>query len=443
MGIYFGTDGYRGRANVTLPLAHALKIGQFLGKYYSKDGQHARILIGKDTRLSSGMYETALAAGASSTGAHVYLLGVCPTPSVSFLVNKEKFDCGIMVSASHNPYYDNGIKLINHEGKKMEEEVLDAIEDSFYEEFDCAVDDGIGLVENYEQGLVHYLDWLAEVNPLDLSDMKIAVDLANGSATATALACLKKMNAQLHVMNCEPNGININTQCGSTHPEALQEFMAENHYDVGFAFDGDADRLIAVDEDGNIINGDHTLLILGKYMKEMNELKDDVVVTTVMANLGLYKAFEKHGIQSVKTAVGDKYVFEEMEKNDYKVGGEQSGHIIFKDYMNTGDGLFTALQLLRVMKAKNQSLKELSSDLYIYPQLLVNMRVKDKQAVLDDADVNEMINKITEELGDNGRILVRPSGTEPLLRVMVEASSDELCEECVNRVVELVKMKEL
>lgn len=443
MGIYFGTDGYRGRANVTLPLAHALKIGQFLGKYYTTEKKHAKILIGKDTRLSSSMFENALAAGASSTGAHVYLLGVCPTPCVSYLVKQEDFDCGIMVSASHNPYYDNGIKLFNHEGKKMEAEIEEMIEKSFDEEIECVVDEKIGTITHYELGVDHYLDYLTQINPLDLTGMKIAVDLANGSATATAVRCLEKMNATLHVMNSKPDGININTKCGSTHPEQLMKFMAENHYDIGLAFDGDADRLIPVDEDGNLMNGDHMLLILGKYMKEIDDLKDHVVVTTVMANLGLYKAFERNGIQSIKTAVGDKYVFEVMDKEGYKVGGEQSGHIIFKDYMNTGDGLLTALRLLTVMKAKNQSLKQLASDLYIYPQLLVNIRVKDKQAVLNNSEVNELIQKISEELGNDGRILVRPSGTEPLLRVMAEASSHELCEECVYRVVDLVKMKEL
>lgn len=442
MGKYFGTDGYRGKANDTLRLGLAIKIGRYLGYYYGKD-RHARILIGKDTRQSSSMYEMALAAGASASGATVYLLGVCPTPSVSYLIKKENFDCGIMVSASHNPFYDNGIKLFNGEGKKMEPEIEKAIEDYFEtdEELPYATDEKIGKVLNFEDGLQLYISWLKEKNPLNLNGFKIALDLANGSATTTAQECLSELGATLEVIHSEPNGVNINANCGSTHPEELQKLMREGHYDVGFAFDGDADRLIAVDEKGNLINGDHILHICGKNMKKNGKLKDNVVVTTVMANLGLYKSFEKHGIDTVKTAVGDKYVFESMEANDYKVGGEQSGHIIFKDYENTGDGLFTALQLLAVMLDEKATLSELSEDLFIYPQLLVNMPVKDKETVLHDDEVNALIKKISEELGNEGRILVRPSGTEPLLRVMVEAKTDALCHDYVYRVIDFVKEK--
>ena len=444
MGKYFGTDGYRGKANETLHLNLAVKIGRYLGYYYGKN-RHAKILIGKDTRQSSSMYEMALAAGASASGATVYLLGVCPTPSVSYLIRKEGFDCGIMVSASHNPYYDNGIKLFNGEGKKMDPEVEEAIEAYFEtdEELPFAVEDKIGKVLNFEDGLQLYISWLRETNPLDLNGFKIALDLANGSATTTAQECLSEMGATLEVIHSEPNGMNINDHCGSTHPEELQQLMKEGHYDVGFAFDGDADRLIAVDEDGNLINGDYVLHICGKHMLAKGKLKDQAVVTTVMANMGLYKAFEKNGIYSVKTAVGDKYVFESMEANDYKIGGEQSGHIIFKDYENTGDGLFTALQLLAVMIDEKATLKELGSDLFIYPQLLVNLRVKDKEAVLHDPEVNQLIEEVTKELGDEGRILVRPSGTEPLLRVMVEAKTDELCHDYVYKVIDFVKEKGL
>ncbi len=442
MGKYFGTDGYRGKANDTLHLDLAMKIGRYLGYYYGKE-KHAKILIGKDTRLSSSMYECALAAGASASGATVYLLGVCPTPSVSFLINKENFDCGIMVSASHNPYYDNGIKLFNHEGKKMDPEVEAAIEAYFEsdEKLPFATDDKIGKVLNFEDGLQLYISWLKETCPLNLNGMNIALDLANGSATTTAVECLSELGANLEVIHSEPNGVNINDACGSTHPEELQNLMRSGKYDVGFAFDGDADRLIAVDEEGNLINGDYTLHILGKHMLKEKKLKDNVVVTTVLANLGLYKAFEKNQIHSIQTAVGDKYVFECMEANDYKVGGEQSGHIIFKDYENTGDGLFTALQLLAVMLDEKKSLKELGSDLFIYPQLLVNLRVKDKEAVLHNDEVNAVISQVADELGNNGRILVRPSGTEPLLRVMVEAESDELCHKYVYRVIDFVKEK--
>ena len=444
MGKYFGTDGYRGKANVTLKLENAIKIGRYLGYYYGKD-RHAKILIGKDTRQSSSMYEMALAAGASASGATVYLLGVCPTPSVSYLIRKENFDCGIMVSASHNPYYDNGIKLFNGEGKKMEPQVEQLIEEYFEsdEELPFATDDKIGQVLDFKDGLQLYISWLKEVNPLNLDGMKIALDLANGSATTTAQECLSQLGATLEVIHSEPNGININNKCGSTHPENLQEIMREGNYDVGFAFDGDADRLIAVDEEGNLINGDYILHICGKYMKKKGLLKDDTVVTTVMANLGLYKAFEENGIKTVKTNVGDKYVFESMVANDFKVGGEQSGHIIFKDYETTGDGLFTALRLLQVMIDEKKSLKQLGEDLFIYPQLLVNMTVKDKNAVLNDESVNAVIKEVEEELGNEGRILVRPSGTEPLLRVMVEAKSDELCHKYVYRVIDFVKEKGL
>ena len=444
MGKYFGTDGYRGKANVTLKLENAIKIGRYLGYYYGKD-RHAKILIGKDTRQSSSMYEMALAAGASASGATVYLLGVCPTPSVSYLIRKENFDCGIMVSASHNPYYDNGIKLFNGEGKKMEPQVEQLIEEYFEsdEELPFATDDKIGQVLDFKDGLQLYISWLKEVNPLNLDGMKIALDLANGSATTTAQECLSQLGATLEVIHSEPNGININNKCGSTHPENLQEIMREGNYDVGFAFDGDADRLIAVDEEGNLINGDYILHICGKYMKKKGLLKDDTVVTTVMANLGLYKAFEENGIKTVKTNVGDKYVFESMIANDFKVGGEQSGHIIFKDYETTGDGLFSALRLLQVMIDEKKSLKQLGEDLFIYPQLLVNMTVKDKNAVLNDESVNAVIKEVEEELGNEGRILVRPSGTEPLLRVMVEAKSDELCHKYVYRVIDFVKEKGL
>lgn len=444
MGKYFGTDGYRGKANVTLKMSNAIKIGRYLGYYYGKE-RHAKILIGKDTRQSSSMYEMALAAGASASGATVYLLGVCPTPSVSYLIRKENFDCGIMVSASHNPYYDNGIKLFNGKGEKMEPEVEKAIEEYFESDDDLpfAIDERIGKVLNFEDGLQLYISWLREVNPLHLDGMKIALDLANGSATTTAQECLSELGATLEVIHSEPNGTNINTDCGSTHPEALQKLMKEGNYDVGFAFDGDADRLIAVDEDGNLINGDYILHICGKYMKKKGLLKDDTVVTTVMANLGLYKCFEKGGINSVKTAVGDKYVYESMVANDYKIGGEQSGHIIFKDFETTGDGLFTALRLLDVMVNEKKSLKELGEDLFIYPQLLVNMHVEDKQAVLEDEEVNALIKEIEKELGDEGRILVRPSGTEPLLRVMVEAKTDEICHDYVYRVIDFVKEKGL
>ncbi len=444
MGKYFGTDGARGRVNENLTLHMAIRIGQYLGWYYGKE-RHAKIIIGKDTRLSSDMFEMGLAAGAVSTGANVYLLGVCPTPSVSYLIRKEHFDCGIMVSASHNPYYDNGIKLFNHEGCKMNPEVEDAIEQYIDEliEIPLAKDDAIGNVIEWSEGLEVYESWLKEIVNVDLTGMKIAVDLANGSATATAVETLSALGATVEAIHNSPNGININTNCGSTHPESLQEMMREGNYDVGFAFDGDADRLIAVDEDGNLFNGDYTLYVCGRYMKKKNTLNKNTVVTTVMANLGLYHALRDNVIDYEQTAVGDKYVFECMEKNDYRVGGEQSGHIIFLEHAVTGDGLLTALKLLQIMVDEKKSLKELGKDLFIYPQLLVNVKVQDKNKTMESAGLKEQIDQVSAELGDEGRILVRPSGTEPLVRVMVEAKTDELCHSYVYRIIDFIKENNL
>ena len=444
MGKYFGTDGARGRVNENLTLDMAIRIGQYLGWYYGKE-RHAKIIIGKDTRLSSDMFEMGLAAGATSTGATVYLLGVCPTPSVSYLIRKEHFDCGIMVSASHNPYHDNGIKLFNHEGCKMNPEVENAIED--YIDGKCTVplakDDAIGSVIEWDEGLEIYESWLKEIVNIDLSGMKIAVDLANGSATATAVETLSSLGATVEAIHNSPNGININTNCGSTHPQELQEMMREGNYDVGFAFDGDADRLIAVDEDGNLFNGDYTLYVCGRYMKKNNTLNKNTVVTTVMANLGLYHALRDNVIDYEQTAVGDKYVFECMQNNDYRIGGEQSGHIIFLEHAVTGDGLLTALKLLQIMVDEKKSLKELGKDLFIYPQLLVNVQVQDKNKTMKSAELKEQIDQVAAELGDEGRILVRPSGTEPLVRVMVEAKSDALCHDYVYRIVDYIKEHKL
>ena len=440
MGKYFGTDGVRGRANEGLTLEMSIKIGQYLGWYYGKE-KHARILIGKDTRLSGDMFELGLAAGATSMGAQVYLLGVCPTPAISYLVRKERFDCGIMVSASHNPYYDNGIKCFNHNGEKMEEDLLLEIE--AYMDGNCTIDlatgDHIGEYFNWEDGLEIYMSWLKEIVPVDLEGYHIAVDLANGSATSTVVETLDSLGATVEAINNSPNGININTKCGSTHPENLQRMMRENDFDLGLAFDGDADRLIAVDPDGNLVDGDYILYICSRYMKEKNTLNKNMCVTTVMANLGLYKALDANKIDYIKTDVGDKYVFEEMQKNDYYLGGEQSGHIIFYEHAVTGDGLLTALKLLEIMKNTGKSVKELSEGLFIYPQLLKNVKVNDKTRVLNDKALKEVVEDVAKELGDEGRILVRPSGTEPLIRVMVEAKTDDLCAQYVDRVVEFVE----
>lgn len=440
MGKYFGTDGVRGRANEKLTLDMSIKIGQYLGWYYSKS-KHAKILIGKDTRLSGDMFELGLAAGATSMGGQVYLLGVCPTPSISYLIQKERFDCGIMVSASHNPYYDNGIKIFNHRGEKMEEDLLLEIENYMDDNMvlPLATGDNIGEQIEWEDGLEIYISWLKETNPVDLTGMEIAVDLANGSATSTAVETLDALGATVEAINNSPNGININNKCGSTSPEGLQRIMIENKYDIGLAFDGDADRLIAVDSDGRLIDGDYILYMCSRYLKSINKLNKNMCMTTVMANLGLYKALDENKIDYIQTPVGDKYVFEEMQKHDYYVGGEQSGHIIFYEYEKTGDGLFTALQILTIMKATGQSLQELCEGLFIYPQLLKNVIVKDKQNALNDAALKAVIDEVAGELGEEGRILVRPSGTEPLIRIMVEAKTDELCQRYVGRVVDYMK----
>lgn len=445
MGKYFGTDGVRGRANDSLTLDMAIKIGKYVGAYFGGE-HHAKILIGKDTRLSGSMFEMGLAAGATSAGAQVYLLGVCPTPSISYLVQKEGFDCGVMISASHNPYYDNGIKLFSGEGKKMNEEVLLKVEEYMDDEgelIELAINDAIGSTIHWSEGLELYESYLKDCVKLDLSGMRIALDLANGSATSTAAQVMSELGATLEVFHNAPNGININTNCGSTHPEGIQEEVRNGNYHCGFAFDGDADRLIAIDEDGNQITGDHILYICGKDMHAENKLKDNKVVTTVMSNLGLYRAFDRADINYEQTAVGDRFVYECMEANNYSIGGEQSGHIIFHHHANTGDGLLSALKLLEVMKKTGKSLKELSEDLFIFPQLLINVPVKNKNDALNDKELLTLVEEVAKELGQDGRILVRPSGTEPLVRVMVEAKSDELCDLYVNRVVNFVKERGL
>lgn len=442
MGKYFGTDGARGKANETLTLEMAIKIGQFIGSYYSKE-RHARIVIGKDTRLSSDMFEAAIVAGATSTGADIYVVETCPTPCIAYLIRKEGFDCGVMISASHNPFHDNGIKLFNGLGKKMNPEVEAMIEDYIDGNItvETAKNEKIGKRINYREGLDSYKTWLKSIVNCDLTGMNIALDLANGSATSCAAETLRDLGANCTIIHSEPDGININTHCGSTHPEDLQELMKTGKYDAGFAFDGDADRLIAVNEKGELFDGDHILYVCGKYFSEQGKLSKNTIVTTVMANLGFYKAMEACNIHTEQTAVGDKYVFECMEKCDYSIGGEQSGHIIFREHANTGDGLLTALKLLEVMTHTKKSLKQLSEGLFIYPQLLVNEKVKDKNAALHDEELLAAVDQVSKKLGDEGRILVRPSGTEPLIRVMVEAKTDELCHKYVYEIIDFIKEK--
>ncbi|MDD6467548.1 MAG: phosphoglucosamine mutase [Erysipelotrichaceae bacterium] len=436
----FGTDGIRGKANQTLKVTVAYKIGCYLGYYFSQQGKD-KILIGKDTRRSSSMLESALAAGIVACGCDVYELGVCPTPSVAYLVRRDKFACGVMISASHNPYYDNGIKVFSSRGTKLEREVEEKIEAYINqdEELELCTGDAIGEIYSWSDGLDEYLNWLEDLVPLNLSQFRIAIDAANGSATTTAYRLLTRMGADCTLMNSEPNGLNINTQCGSTHPEGLVETMLKGKYDLGLAFDGDADRLIAVAPDGQLIDGDKIIYCCGKYLNERNELTSSTVVTTVMANLGLFKKLEEEHIECKVTQVGDKYVYECMNRENYDLGGEQSGHIIFKKCASTGDGLLTALKLLEVMSNTKKTINELTDDLFIYPQLLVNVKVHDKEKAMKDSKVVEACKRIEEELHGEGRILVRPSGTEPLVRVMVEAKTDGLCNKYVYEVVDIIE----
>lgn len=444
MGKYFGTDGIRGKANETLTVQTAFAVGSYLGYLFSKESK-GRILIGRDTRISSTMFESAITAGATAAGCDVYTLKVAPTPAIAYLVKSEGFDCGVMISASHNPYYDNGIKVFDKNGSKLSASIEDEIERYIDKEMsvDFVCDGKIGQAYDYSEGLDYYLNWMASLFDFDCQRKRVVIDCANGSAVATAEKMMNRLHCDVIAIHNVPDGININTECGSTHPAHLQKAVVESGADVGFAFDGDADRLIAVDEFGNLIDGDKILYACGLHLKKYQGLNKNSIVTTVMSNLGLYKALEKEDINFIQTQVGDKYVYEQMLLQDVKLGGEQSGHIIFKDHATTGDGLLTALKLLEVMADTGQSLASLTEPVAIYPQLLKNVRVNDKQAVMEDASLKEIIRKLEEELHGNGRILVRPSGTEPLVRVMVEAASEELCVRLVSQVVELINSKGL
>lgn len=451
MGKYFGTDGFRGEANCTLTAEHAQKIGRFLGWYYgqmkrwSGSAEPARVVIGKDTRRSSYMFEYALVAGLVASGADAYLLHVTTTPSVAHVVRTDSFDCGIMISASHNPYYDNGIKLINGSGEKMEESVIALVEDYLdgnlycfdrqWEELPLAKRERIGRTVDYVAGRNRYIGYLISLGLYSFKGMKVGLDCANGSSWNIAKSVFDALGAKTYVINADPDGYNINTDAGSTHIEGLQKFVLENALDVGFAYDGDADRCLCVDEKGQVVTGDHILYICGRHMKEQGKLLNNTVVTTVMSNFGLYKAFDELGIGYAKTAVGDKYVYEYMMKNGCRLGGEQSGHIIFSKYASTGDGLLTSLKVMEVMMAKKQPLSQLHEDLVIYPQVLTNVRVTDKRLAREDPAVTEAVEQVALALGDSGRILVRESGTEPVIRVMVEASDHDLCQKYVDQVV--------
>lgn len=444
---YFGTDGFRGEANVDLNVEHAYKIGRYLGWYYGKRlNKKAKVAIGKDTRRSSYMFEYALVSGLTASGADVSLLHVTTTPSVSFVVRTEDFDCGIMISASHNPYYDNGIKIINGNGYKMEAEVEEQIEqyiDGEVEELPLATKEEIGRTIDHSAGRNHYIGYLISTATRSFKDFRIGLDCSNGSASAIAKSVFDALGAKTYVINDEPNGFNINTNCGSTHIEVLQEFVKENKLDIGFAYDGDADRCIAVDNEGNVVDGDLILYVCGKYLKEKGALINDTVVTTIMSNMGLYKAFDKAGIRYEKTAVGDKYVFQNMMEHGHCLGGEQSGHIIFSKYGTTGDGIMTSIRIMEAVTEKKKDLATLVKEVKIYPQLLKNVRVKDKAQTRADEAVIKAIECVEAKLGDEGRVLVRESGTEPVIRVMVEASTDERCKECVEEIIKVIEERGL
>ncbi len=457
MGRYFGTDGFRGEANVNLTAEHAYQIGRFLGWYYGEqkrqagDGEPARIVIGKDTRRSSYMFEYSLVSGLTASGADAYMLHVTTTPSVAYLTKTDGFDCGIMISASHNPFYDNGIKLLNGQGEKMDETVIALAEDyidgrleAFGRKWDTipyATREHVGQTVDYVSGRNRYVAYLISLGLYSFKNVKVGLDCANGSAWQIARVVFEALGAKTTVINAEPDGININTNCGSTHIEGLQKLVVEKGLDVGFAYDGDADRCLCVDEKGNVITGDHILYIYGRYMKERGKLLTNTVVTTVMSNFGLYKALDEIGINYVKTAVGDKYVYEHMSQHGNRIGGEQSGHIIFSKYASTGDGILTSLKLMEVMLARKTSMSKLAEPVTIYPQTLINVRVKDKAAAQADEDVQKAVQAVADALGGTGRILVRESGTEPVIRVMVEAESEETCRKHAESVVEVIRAK--
>ena len=457
MGKYFGTDGFRGEANANLTADHAYKVGRFLGWYYGelrrRKGEEgpARIVIGKDTRRSSYMFEYTLVGGLVASGADAYLLHVTTTPSVAYIARVDEFDCGIMISASHNPYYDNGIKLINGNGEKMDEETISLVEAYLdgelevfgqkWPEIPFAKKEQIGCTVDYISGRNRYVGYLISLGMYSFRGKKVGLDCANGSSWNIAKAVFDALGAKTYVINAEPDGTNINRDAGSTHIEGLQRLVVEKGLDVGFAYDGDADRCLCVDEKGNVITGDHILYIYGKYMKERSKLLQNTVVTTVMSNFGLYKAFDELGIDYAKTAVGDKYVYEYRMKNGCRIGGEQSGHIIFSKYASTGDGILTSLKMMEVMMARKKKMSELTEGLTIYPQVLVNVRVTDKKAAQADPEVQEAVAKAAQALGDTGRILVRESGTEPVVRVMVEAETEDICHQHVDSVVEMIKAK--
>ncbi len=445
MGKYFGTDGFRGEANVGLTVEHAYQVGRFLGWYYGKE-HRAQIVIGKDTRRSSYMFEYSLAAGLTASGADAYLLHVTTTPSVSYVVRTEQFDCGIMISASHNPFYDNGIKIIAGSGRKMDAAVeaqIEAYIDEGVPEIPFALRENIGRTIDFAAGRNRYIGHLISIPTRSFKNMRVGLDCANGSASSVAKSVFDALGAETFVIHNEPDGTNINRECGSTHIESLQKYVKEQHLDCGFAYDGDADRCLAVDENGELVDGDKIMFICGKYRDECGKLSDHTIVSTVMSNLGLKKACERDGMKTVQTQVGDKYVCENMMENGYDVGGEQSGHIIFMKHATTGDGILTSLMLMGVMLEKKRSLGSLAGEITLYPQLLKNIRVADKKQAQENEAVRAEVEKVAAALGSDGRILVRESGTEPLIRVMVEAETEELCETYADQVIDVIRAQGL
>ena len=444
MGKYFGTDGFRGEANKNLTFEHAVKIGRFLGWYFGENmGKKAKVVIGKDTRRSSYMFEYALCTGLMASGADAYIMHVTTTPSVAYITRIDDFDCGIMISASHNPFYDNGIKLLNSKGEKMEEETLLKVEEYIDDKIEIPVAqrEAIGRTVDYVAGRNRYIGYLISMSKYSFKGIKVGLDVANGAAWQIAKGVFDALGAKTYVMNDNPDGYNINTDCGSTHIEHLQKFVVDNGLDIGFAYDGDADRCLAVDEKGNVVTGDHIIYIYGCYMKERGKLLNNKVVATVMSNFGFFKALDKMGIEYDKTKVGDKYVYENMVKTGNRIGGEQSGHIIFTKYATTGDGILTSLKMMEVFLAREKPMSKLAEPVVFYPQVLKNVRVKSKPDAQNDPDVQAAVERVGKELGDTGRILVRESGTEPVIRVMVEAGTEETCEKYVDQVIDVIREK--
>ena len=428
---YFGTDGFRGRANETLRLEHAVKIGEFLGRYFAKTTKVPKIVIGKDTRISSYMLEYGLAAGIASAGGDAYLMHVTTTPSVSYVTKNNGFNCGVMITASHNPYHDNGIKIINNNGDKMGDEFLQDIERYLDGELELSRAGEPGRCVDYLTGRNSYISYLSTIPGNSFCGYKIGLDCANGASFAIARNVFSILGADVFIMSNQPDGRNINVDCGSTHPEALQRYVVENRLDIGFAFDGDADRCLMVDEKGNLIDGDGIMYIIGTYLKEHGRLNKNTVVATVMSNIGLHRALTNHGIKIVTTDVGDKYVAQEMFSNGYCIGGEQSGHIILSEHACTGDGILTAITLADILVETKNIASALTAGLDIFPQKLKNIKVADKNRIMSDEKVREYIEKTNAQFDGNGRLLLRASGTEPLIRIMVEAQDEAACDECI------------